>query len=173
MLSPMTEKDVRLEAWRALLLAHSAALRVIEAEVRRTGTVPLSWYDVLLELHAAHEQAASDGAGALRMQELADRVVLSRTRVSRLVDEMAVAGLVRKRQDAEDKRVNWASITEDGVYALEQTAPAYRRSVERHFASLLTEDEARVIADALHRVARGDGVDVVISSHRPDRASGG
>lgn len=164
----MSKGDVRLEAWRALLLAHSAALRAIEAEVRRTGTVPLAWYDVLLELRAARGQTVDEPDGGLRMQELSDRVVLSRTRVSRLVDEMAAAGLVRKRQDAEDKRVNWASITEEGLRALELTAPAYRRSIERHFASHLSEDEARVIATALHRVARGDGVEVAISVHRPD-----
>jgi DNA-binding MarR family transcriptional regulator len=144
------KEDVRLEAWRALLLAHDAAIRAIEADLRRTGTIPLTWYDVLLELRAAD--------GGLRMQDLSDRVVLSRTRVSRLVDEMAAAGLVEKRQDAGDKRVNWASITEDGVRALEETAPAYRRAIERYFAAYVSEDEARVIADALHRVVRGDGV---------------
>lgn len=153
------KEDVRLEAWRALLLAHDAAVRAIEADLRRAGTIPLTWYDVLLELQAARGGTASGGGdGGLRMQDLSDRVVLSRTRVSRLVDEMAAVGLVDKRQDSGDKRVNWASITEDGVRALEETAPAYRRTIERYFAAYVSEDEARVIADALHRVVRGDGV---------------
>jgi DNA-binding MarR family transcriptional regulator len=138
---------MRLEAWRALLLAHNAAVRAIEADVQRAGTIPLTWYDVLLELKGA-------GSGGLRMQELSARVVLSRTRVSRLVDEMARAGLVRRAQDTGDKRVVWASVTEEGLRALRETAPAYRRGIERHFSAHLTEEETQVVAEALIKVAQ-------------------
>ncbi|MFE9423858.1 MarR family winged helix-turn-helix transcriptional regulator [Kitasatospora sp. NPDC006697] len=149
-----------LDAWRALLMAHSAAVRAIEADVQRGGTVPLTWYDVLLELRAA-------GADGLRMQELSDRVVLSRTRVSRLVDEMARVGLVRKQQDGTDKRVNWASITEEGAQALRETAPVYLRSIHRHFSAYLTEEETHVLAEALLRVAQGDRAEVEWGRRRP------
>src|SRR5437762_2094334 len=94
----------RLDAWRALLLAHNAAVRAIESDVQRDGRIPLTWYDVLLELKDAGERG-------LRMQEVANRVVLSRTRVSRLVDEMVRVGLVAKKADPADKRVSWAAIT--------------------------------------------------------------
>ncbi|TWG01200.1 DNA-binding MarR family transcriptional regulator [Kitasatospora viridis] len=134
-------------------MAHNAAVRAIEADVQRAGTVPLTWYDVLLELRAG-------GPDGLRMQELSDRVLLSRTRVSRLVDEMARVGLVRKQQDATDKRVNWASITDQGTQALRDTAPVYMRSIHRHFSTYLTEDEAHVLAEALLRVAHGDRAEV-------------
>lgn len=144
---------MRLEAWRALLLAHNTAVRAIEADVQRAGTVPLTWYDVLLELRAA-------GTGGLRMQELSDRVVLSRTRVSRLVDEMAKSGLVRKCQDATDKRVVWATITEAGQDALRETAPAYLRGIHRHFSAYLTEEETHVLASALLKVAQGDRAEI-------------
>jgi DNA-binding MarR family transcriptional regulator len=135
-----------LEAWRALLLAHNAAVRAIERDVLRGGSVPLTWYDVLLELHAS-------GTCGLRMREVADRVVLSRTRVSRLVDEMAQAGLVTKRPEPGDRRVTWAVITAQGSQALRETAPVYLRSIERHFSAHLSGDEAVVISRALLRVA--------------------
>lgn len=144
---------MRLEAWRALLLAHNTAVRAIEADVQRAGTVPLTWYDVLLELRAA-------GASGLRMQELSDRVVLSRTRVSRLADEMAKAGLVRKQHDDGDKRVVWAIITPEGEQALRDTAPTYLRGIQRHFSAHLSDEEAQVLAAALLRVARGDRPEV-------------
>lgn len=144
----MAEGGPRLQAWRALLLAHSAAVRAIDRDVRRFGRIPLTWYDVLLELKAA-------GSGGLRMQEVAERVVLSRTRVSRLVDEMAASGLVSKRHDDADKRVTWAAITDEGRAALRETAPAYMRGIEQHFATYLSDEEAAVIAEALLRVARG------------------
>ncbi|MGV9295013.1 MULTISPECIES: MarR family winged helix-turn-helix transcriptional regulator [Amycolatopsis] len=142
----MSDPKIGLEAWRAMLLAHSAAVRAIETDVQRGGTVPLAWYDVLLELNAA-------GKNGLRMAEVADRVVLSRTRVSRLIDEMVRAELVTKRPEPDDRRVSWAVITDDGVRALRKTAPVYLRSIERHFSAHVTDEEAAVIGKALLRVA--------------------
>ncbi|MFD2470849.1 MarR family winged helix-turn-helix transcriptional regulator [Amycolatopsis silviterrae] len=142
----MSDPKIGLEAWRAMLLAHSTAVRAIETDVRRGGTVPLAWYDVLLELNAA-------GAKGLRMREVADRVVLSRTRVSRLVDELVRAGLVTKRPEPDDRRVSWAVITDEGVRALRETAPVYLRSIEQHFSAHVTDEEAAVLGKALLRVA--------------------
>lgn len=141
----MADDDAGVRAWRAMLLAYNAAMRAIDTEFDRAGTIPLTWYDVLLELTAAPEQR-------LRMQELADRVVLSRTRVSRLVDEMARAGLVAKTQDEADRRSVWACLTEAGAREHRETAPKYMRSIEEYFAAHLTEDEKNTLAEALERV---------------------
>jgi DNA-binding MarR family transcriptional regulator len=130
-----------------MLQAHSAALRAIDAELARAATIPLTWYDVLLELHGADD-------GRLQMQELGRRVVLSRTRVSRLVDEMTGPGLVGKVRDEDDRRVVWATITDDGVAALRKTAPLYLRGIEAHFSAYLTDEEKSVVATALTRVSR-------------------
>ncbi|WP_328302468.1 MarR family transcriptional regulator [Streptomyces sp. NBC_00435] len=145
----MTGQDDRLEAWRAMLLAHNTAVRAIESDVQRDGRIPLTWYDVLLELKAAGEHG-------LRMQEVASRVVLSRTRVSRLVDEMVREGLVDKVPDTHDKRASWAVITPKGADALRATAPVYMRSIQKHFSAHLTEADAVVIARALFKVAQPD-----------------
>ncbi|WP_405486344.1 MarR family winged helix-turn-helix transcriptional regulator [Streptomyces sp. NBC_00096] len=145
----MTGQDDRLEAWRAMLLAHNTAVRAIESDVQRDGRIPLTWYDVLLELKAAGEHG-------LRMQEVANRVVLSRTRVSRLVDEMVRDGLVDKLPDPHDKRASWAVITPKGADALRATAPVYMRSIQKHFSAHLTEADAVVIARALFKVAQPD-----------------
>ncbi|MBM7776100.1 DNA-binding MarR family transcriptional regulator [Actinokineospora baliensis] len=143
---PLRTDDLGIEAWRSVLLAYNAALRAIEAELDRAGSIPLTWYDVLLELQAAE-------APGLRMRDLADRVVLSRTRVSRLVDEMAAAGLVRKETDAQDRRVVWAVLTEDGRTAFRTTVPIYLGGIEKHFAAHLTDEEKQVTAAALLKVA--------------------
>ncbi|MFC4033250.1 MarR family winged helix-turn-helix transcriptional regulator [Streptomyces polygonati] len=145
----MSEGDLGAEAWRALLLAHSTAVRAVESYVQQHGRVPLTWYDVLLELKAGGERG-------LRMQEVADRVLLSRTRVSRLVDDMVRGGLVRKEADLTDKRVVWASITDAGREALSATAPAYLRGIEAHFSAYLTEEEAAGLARVLLKVAQGE-----------------
>lgn len=139
--------DAGLAAWRAMLQAHSAALRAIDAELARAATIPLTWYDVLLELRGADD-------GRLQMQELGRRVVLSRTRVSRLVDEMTGPGLVGKVRDEDDRRVVWATITDNGVAALRTTAPLYLRGIETHFSAYLSDPEKSVVAAALTRVSR-------------------
>ena len=131
-------------AWRSMLLAHSRALRAIESDLEAAGAIPLTWYDVLLELNGAD--------GRLRMQELGDRVVLSRTRVSRLVDELERRGLVAREPDDTDGRVTYAAITAAGKKVLRSTAPLYRRGIEEHFTRHLTTDEQQTIAVALGRV---------------------
>ncbi|HEY0166869.1 MAG TPA: MarR family transcriptional regulator [Jatrophihabitans sp.] len=143
----MTPRDVDgLQAWRAMLLAYNAAMRAIDADLEASGSIPLTWYDVLLELNAAPE-------GRLRMQELSDRVVLSRTRVSRLVDEMVIDNLVAKVRDDDDRRVVWAKITDVGRKSFRETAPRYLRGIEEHFSSHLTDAERRVLTAALGKVA--------------------
>lgn len=135
-----------LDAWRAMLLAHNAALRAIDADLEASGSIPLTWYDVLLELNAAPDRR-------LRMHELAERVVLSRTRVSRLVDEMVTDNLVVKLRDDDDRRVVWAQITDVGRKSFRQAAPHYLRGIEQHFSSYLTSTERKVVATALGKVS--------------------
>jgi DNA-binding MarR family transcriptional regulator len=145
------EPDDPVAAWRALLLAHNAALRAIEADLDEAGQIPLHWYDVLLELNAAPERR-------LRIQELAGRVVLTRTRVSRLVDRLADAGLVERRPDPADGRACFALLTPAGRDALGRAAPVYLAGIQRHFTRHLTNGQARAIADGLGQVVAAQQV---------------
>ena len=142
----MPEDDERIAAWRSLLLAQSRVLRTIEADLAKKGLLPLRWYDVLLELNGAPGRR-------LRMQELAGRVVLSRTRVSRVVDELVRAGLVQRVADPDDGRAAFAVLTKSGRDELRRTAPAYLAGIEAHFTGLLADEERAVLAQALGRVA--------------------
>jgi DNA-binding MarR family transcriptional regulator len=137
------EPDGRLPAWAALLRVHAALVPRLGREL--AATVPLSWYDVLLELNSAPDRK-------LRMSELGSRVVLSRERVSRVVDEMERAGLVRRERNPDDKRSFFAVLTPAGRDRLVAAAPIYLAGIERHFTSHLTDEEARTITAALERV---------------------
>lgn len=141
----MTSEPTDPTAWRTLLLAQSAALRAIETDLATAGSIPLNWYDVLLELRSAPDLR-------LRMQELAQRVVLSRTRVSRVVDELGAAGYVRRERDPADGRAWFAVLTDEGRAARRATAPIYLDAIERHFTSHLTSKEKQAIAAALGKV---------------------
>lgn len=134
-----------MPAWSTLLRVHAALVPLLERELAAEQRMPLSWYDVLLELNAAPERR-------LRMSELGSRVVLSRERVSRVVDELERAGLVRRERNTEDKRSFFAVITADGRGRLRAAAPVYLGGIERHFTSHLSDEEARTIATALERV---------------------
>src|SRR5579862_10010716 len=102
--SPGVAEDPDVAAWRALLVAYSRLVPAVETELRAAGQVSLSWYDVLLELNSAPERR-------LRMSELSQRVVLSRTRVSRVVDELAAAELAERQPDQADGRSSFAALT--------------------------------------------------------------
>jgi DNA-binding MarR family transcriptional regulator len=132
-------------AWRAVLLAQSRALRAIERDMSEAGVVSLPWYDVLLELNAAPGRR-------LRMQDLAARAVLSRTRVSRIVSELEDHGYLERLPDPDDGRATLAAITPAGRRALRQAAPHYLRGIDEHFNRHLTAAGRHQIASALQRV---------------------
>ena len=132
-------------AWRAVLLAQSRAVRAIERELAAAGQISLMWYDVLLELNAANDRS-------LRMQDLALKAVLSRTRISRVVSELQDAGLVERVADSADGRATLARITNKGRHALKRAAPVYLEAIERHFTRHLTPREQQAIISGLQRV---------------------
>lgn len=143
------QDDEGVAAWSALLRAHSAVVRRLERDVERATGMPLSWYDVVLELNAAE-------GGRLRMQELGDRAVLSRTRVSRVVDDMERAGLVRRDPDPDDGRCVVASITPAGRAALRRAAPSYLAAIREHFAGRLSPAQLRAVRDAMDTLLGGN-----------------
>ena len=142
----------RSAAWAALLRVHAALVPRLDRELRQAAGMPLAWYDVLLELHAAP-------GGRLRMSDLGERVVLSRTRVSRVVDELVDAGLVLREANPHDGRSALATLTKAGARRLRAAAPAYLDSIDRHFTRHLTVAEQKAIAGGLNRVLTADPIE--------------
>ena len=141
----MAEEPEGLGAFAALLKVQAAVVRRLELRLEEHRLVPIAQYDVLLELNAA-------AGRRLRMQQLADRVVLSRSRVSRVVDEMERAGLVRREPDPDDKRAAFAVITDDGRAALRKAAPVYLQGIEEEFLSHLSGAERKALERSLRKV---------------------
>jgi DNA-binding MarR family transcriptional regulator len=142
-----SRKKLAADAWGALLQTHAALVPALDKEVQTATGLPLSWYDVLLEL-------ASEPEGRLRMSDLAERVVLSRTRVSRLVEELAARGLVTKEAHPDDKRSAYAVITDAGRATFRASAPVYVQAIEDQFASGLSDDDLVMLADILNKVSK-------------------
>ncbi len=138
--------EKQLAAWRAFLNAHAAVIGLIERELAEAGRLPLSSYDVLVAL--------SETPGKrLRMHELADRVVLSRSGLSRLVDRLETDGLLARERCGADRRGAYAVLTQQGREALREAWPVYARGIREHFASVLTDPEVDTLTAALGRVS--------------------
>ena len=134
-----------LAAWRALLETHAAVTELLARELSAERGLPLKAYDVLLNLAESPE-------GRLRMQELSASVLLSKSGLSRLVDRMVEAGLVRRERCQDDRRGWFAVLTDQGRSALRRAAPVHLRGIQEHFAQHLEPEEVRVLATALARV---------------------
>jgi DNA-binding MarR family transcriptional regulator len=122
----------RLAVWKAFLRAHASLLRILESELQAQQRLSLTWYEVLLHLN-------KDPRGGLRMQELAEAVVLSRSGLTRLLDRMEKAGLVQRRPCVHDRRGAYALITPEGRTLFNQIRPIVLQGIETHFARHLDE----------------------------------
>jgi DNA-binding MarR family transcriptional regulator len=137
--------DTDVAAWAALLRVHAALVPTLDRELQAACALPLTWYDVLLELNYAPGRRLSMG-------ELGQRAVVSRTRVSRVVDALADAGLVTRESNPDDRRSAYATLTEAGLDRFRAAAPVYLDGIKRHFTDLISADESRTIAAALAKV---------------------
>ncbi len=126
--------EAELGAWRSFLRAHAQITRAMEAELVAEHDLPLPSYDVLLQL------AESPGR-RLRMTELADRVLLSRSGLTRLVDRLEREGLVERAACPNDARGTHAVLTDAGLDRLRTAAPTHLRGVAEHVTSRLSADE--------------------------------
>ncbi len=138
-----------LETWRTFLQAHATVVRRLEAELEADGQVSLADLDVLLQL------AAADGC-KLRMSELADTVLLSRSGMTRRIDRLEAAGLVQRHECAADRRGAYAGITEAGLDRLQLARPTHLSGIEEHFISRLSEADLASIRDALMKLIPAD-----------------
>jgi DNA-binding MarR family transcriptional regulator len=130
--------DVELRAWRGFLTTHSRIVRELDEELRAAHGMPLSTYDVLVNLAAAP-------GGRLRMRDLAEAIVLSRSGLTRLVDRLVREGLVDRERCGEDARGAWAVLTPTGKHALDTARPTHLEGVRRRFLSLVdAPDQARL-----------------------------
>jgi DNA-binding MarR family transcriptional regulator len=135
----------RMRAWQGFLHSHAVLVRRLEEELLAERRLPLSWYDALLTLRQAPQRR-------LRLQDLARSVVLSQSRISRLVASMERAGFVRREPSPGDGRGAYAVLTDRGRQSLREAAPTHLRGIEEHFARHLSHREASAMASAFEKM---------------------
>ena len=137
--------DAEMDAWGGFLRTHARLVRELDDELTRAHDLPLSSYDVLVQLASATD-------GEMRMSQLADAVLLSRSGLSRLVARLVDQGLVERRECASDGRGAFASLTGEGRRRLDEARETHRSGVRERFLSRLSDAQQRQLAAAWKRV---------------------
>ena len=135
---------VQGRAWRMLLETHRDIIRCLEKEFREGVGTELQYYDVMLHV--------SEGDGGRRMTDLAEAVVLSKSGLTALIDRMEREGLVARRPDPRDRRAVRVVLTEGGEKLFAEATRHHRGVVRRIFTSVVTEEQANAMVEALLRV---------------------
>jgi len=144
MIAGMTAMD----AWPLFLRAHAALTDAIGARLSTAGLPSLLWYDALWALERAPQRH-------LRMGELAEAMVLSRSHLTHLVGQLEKAGLVRRSRSPEDGRGAYAVLTDKGAALRARMWPVYRAAIDELFASRLRPAQAQAMAAGLRRLLAG------------------
>lgn len=145
----MSISQDHLAAWRRFLEVHAALTRALERDMSEVDGLALSWYDVLVQLHEAGDR--------MRIGDLADRILISRSATTRFIERMEKAGLVGRETAADDRRGTFVCLTETGFETLQQAAPNHLAGVEQYFGEKLTREEAQQLLALLEKLPiRGD-----------------
>lgn len=140
-------KPPELRAWRAFLNAQASLLRQLEAELVAAEGMTLAEFDVLIQLRLAPDVR-------LRMTELSDRVRLSPSGLTRLIDRLIQAGLVERGTCPSDRRGTFAILTPAGRERLRRARPVHLKGIHEHFGKRLSTSQLTAVADALEPLAR-------------------
>ena len=126
-------------AWSGFVRAHASIVKELDAELQAVHGLPLSSFDVLVQLSLAQ-------GGRMQMCDLADAVHLSRSGLTRMVDRLEREGLLQRRRGERDPRQVFAAITERGLKRLAETTPTHLDGVRERFLDRLSRDQLQQLA---------------------------
>jgi len=144
----LTERE--LGAWRGLLITHATLVKELDKQLSSEHNLPLSSYEVLMFV-------AEDGR--MRMCDIAERVLLSRSGLTRLVDRLVRDGLIVRESVPEDARGAFAVITPEGRALLDRARATHYAGIRALFLSQLSEAEQEQMGAIFDRVLTSDGVE--------------
>jgi DNA-binding MarR family transcriptional regulator len=134
----------RLRAWRLYFESALALTDVLEADFERDAGIPTRWYDVLVHLEDAPE--------GLRMNELAEQILYSKSGFTRVIDGMEAAGLVRRSRPENDRRSFFIVLTDEGRKTMKRARRHHQHWIEQHFSRHLTDTDVKALARALEKI---------------------
>lgn len=139
--------ELAVTSWARLARINTGVLERVQAALKAAGLPPISWYDVLLELHRA-------GKAGLRQYALCEEVLLTKHNLSRLVDRLEREGMVERQSCPEDGRGNVVRITATGSDLLRRMWPVYGRILHEEIESRLTDSELEDLSRILAKLGQ-------------------
>ena len=143
---PLSPRETRLEPWRAFLQAHARVTKRLDEELRAEHDLSLAEYDTLLTIAWAPGRR-------VRMRNLADSILLSKSGVTRLIDRLVADGLVERDTCLSDARGAEAVLTEAGLARLRAASRTHLRGIAGHFLDVVDPEDLPVIERVMSRVA--------------------
>jgi DNA-binding MarR family transcriptional regulator len=135
----------RLRAWRLFFESALALRDVLDAELEQAAGIPQRWYDVLVHLE--------ESPGGIPMNELAERILYSKSGFTRVVDRMEEAGLVRRDRPESDRRTILIVLTKTGTDTLGRARRHHRDGIQRHFSQHLTNADIKALTRPLEKIS--------------------
>jgi DNA-binding MarR family transcriptional regulator len=151
MVEPATQEatrwltDAEMQAWRALIEVTTGLLGTLDGELQAEHGLSLGEYEVLVRLSEEPDHS-------IRMTDLASRLHLSPSGITRRIDGLERSGLVERRRCPSDRRGSNAVLTAEGMKRLKAAAPTHVRGVRAHFIDQLTAQDVANVASALAAV---------------------
>jgi DNA-binding MarR family transcriptional regulator len=134
-----------LKAWDYFMMSHSETLRKIEKDLE--STISFTWYEILFLVNSSENHR-------IRMTDLADMLVLSKSALTRAIDSLVKVGYIKRVNCAEDGRVSYAAMTTKGHASLKSAWPIFRSSLQKHFGSKLSIQDAKNLEQILKKLAK-------------------
>src|SRR3954453_8406567 len=148
-MSQLSTPPRQLESWIAFLRSHSAITRELSAQLQREHGLTLNDYEVLLHLSHAEERS-------MRRVDLAERIVLTASGITRLLEGLEEAGYVCKRHCSSDARVTYAHLTDEGLAKLREAAKTHLRGIDELFLNRYSDPDLVTLAELLGRLPLTD-----------------
>ena len=142
MSSPSPE---RLRSWRLFIESALALIDLLDSELEHAAGITQRWYDVLVQLEESPQ--------GIPMNELAERILYSKSGFTRVVDRMEEAGLVRRVRPEHDRRSILVVLTDNGTETMEHARRRHRDGIEQHFSRHLTEADIKALTRALEKIS--------------------
>jgi DNA-binding MarR family transcriptional regulator len=155
----LSPRDPRIATWRDFLIAHARLERLLDEDLRSEHDLSLAEYDALLQLAEAPGRR-------LRMHQLADQVLLSRSGVTRLIDRLVADGSVERDSCLTDARGAEAVLTAAGLDRLRDAAPTHLRGIAQHFLGSIAPADLSAVARAMRDVVAGLETEVPLEDRR-------
>ncbi len=137
--------ETRNTAWGAFFTTYVLVSEQIEDDLEAAGMPPLSWYSVLWTLERAPDYR-------MRLHELAQQVLLSRSNITRLLDRLEAEGLICRERCSNDRRGAYAVLTDAGLKLRREMWQVYSQGIANYFGNHLTDNEVKILTTALNKI---------------------